>query len=259
MALSGRTIAAVGAVVIIVAVLSIVIAFRAFGTSGNAPLSAWIQLLSVVIAALVGTFATWLFFDGLAKTKSVEAMQETIKIYKDQAEAYKHASSQAHERIATCEAERATNSTVILAKEQEIKELRARTDITSVLEALREVHESQRVHDQQLGEQLQRLAATGNDRYEKAASLMSNTLEYLAGAARDHQKSSEENRVLLVALTGAVDRMASRVLEVERNSVLARDAANEANTKIDTVIDQVDGRDGKPIQPPPPQAPKGRR
>lgn len=169
----------------------------------------WLKIIGGVFGFLIGGYGIWVYSRTTARTKTAEALEATVDIYKQQIDALTA-------RDVTREKQHTEMITAMQDREKEVSALRARTDLSEVLKGVQLLAQAQSQslqesanRDHSMIELLSGFMRSSEQRYESGMKIMSGMLEATATQAK-------QNFDLASALTKSVDTLSKRFGEVEK-------------------------------------------
>lgn len=206
----------------------------------------WFRLLPGFIGMLFALAGGYMMYRVTRYNKTLEASENTVKIYREQLEAMTGRMKQMQEDHAVAVQQ-------LLLLQTEAKELRGRTDLTEVLKVQQQLLVMKKDHDAEISGTLKDAIDRGQKQYAEVMDTLNKTLNYLADQARNGSKTSDQNHELLIAVSSAVSRIADKLTGVESAVNKNQDQLSDVKDAVDAITDHID-----PPTPEPEPDPKRR-
>jgi chromosome segregation ATPase len=214
-------------------------------TETTATVIFWLRQVPGLVGMLLAAFGTYMYFRVAKYNKSLEASENTVKIYKEQLDAMNSRAKQYTDDHAVLQAE-------YMRVQGENKELRGRTDLTEVIKTQQELLSMKKEHDAEMIAMIRNAVEGGQKQYGEVMTALEKTLNYLSTSAREGAKLRDENHELLVTMSSSLGRIVDKIAGVEIK-------VNEHDEKLDTVKDTVEDIASKVDPPEPGPDPRRRR
>lgn len=173
----------------------------------------WLRVVGGVIGMIFGIWGIWVYARALGRQKTTEAQSATIKIYEDQTKAQTM-------RISELTTQFASTVAAGAEREKELILLKARTDLSHVLETLTTFMKSSEV------------------RYADGMKVLNGMLDHLNANAKEGLSATATNYELLKKMVTSIDALSRRFGAVEESVEATRQATQDDGQDRDSKKDE---------------------
>lgn len=154
----------------------------------------WLKVIGAIVGMVFGMLGVWVYFRTTIRTKTNEALQATVAIYKDQIDAWSA-------RDVQRERDYKEALTTMADREKEVIILRARTDLSEVLKASQLMIQSQnellnlkKSNDREMAQVIASAVIKGDDKYEAITTMLAQMMK----ANEDRDNLTAKTLTLLI-------------------------------------------------------------
>jgi hypothetical protein len=196
----------------------------------------FVNLLKLVggVFGMIGIGWGFLIYARAVKvTKTNEALKEALDSERERAISFKARIESLEERAQIFVEDHHRVQQAVIEKDKEIAELRARTDLSRVVESQNELLTMKREHDAQMMKVFQDAVATGGSQYVQVMDVLAKLLAHLDETAKNNLAQTGKNHELILGLSRSVENLSRRFGTVEGKVQEVADAVDSGTPKPD--------------------------